>query len=160
MVRALSGNGDWPWFSLQQVARSLLHFLSARGTAGRVPNMASRILLIKGSPHAIDVPYPASNLVSRPVPYPLAGHESAAASFSRFQVSFVLSDPGALNSCTHTFPETNAGFIAVYTYFYVSGYTMWDPQFDIIWSESMRTDRNLHMMNLLGWLRLGWLKII
>ena len=32
---------------------------------------------------------------------------------SKVQVSFVIPDPGALNYCMHTFPETNAGFTMV-----------------------------------------------
>ena len=34
---------------------------------------------MRGRPHAVDVPYPASNQVSHPVPYPLAGCDRATA---------------------------------------------------------------------------------
>ena len=38
---------------------------------------ATGLLLVRGPPHAIGVPYPFSRPVSHPVPYPLAGREKA-----------------------------------------------------------------------------------
>ena len=42
--------------------------------------------------------------------------------FSEIHVLFVLPDPGALNYCMHTFPETNNSLPWFSTHVYVFGY--------------------------------------
>ena len=52
-----------------------------------------------------------------------------------------LPDPGALNSCMHTFPEKNDGLTWFNTQFSVFGHGIQDPRFEILRVENLRTDR-------------------
>ena len=61
------------------LARHTTHQTLRQRIDGRVPKQGQGVLLIRGLPHAMDLPYPASNHVSHPVPYPLVGREKAMA---------------------------------------------------------------------------------